>query len=146
MRVWKRLISLFLYFSFSILWFLLFVFSYSHLNCLQLDPFRILLQLPNPLLVEFAILINSFLFFTLKMTAFNDVETGSCFSEMLSMMSWRSSIISVLIKFVLQPVTFLFKSFNLDFSFFLSWFLVLVFSNLALDLLEFWVKVTKNNV
>ena len=50
----------------------------------------------QPPYVESAILVNLFLFFSLEMTAFNDVETGSCSSEMLSIMSCRSSIISLL--------------------------------------------------
>ena len=76
------------------LWFLLAVFSYSHLNHPQLDPFGILLQLPSPFC--WIRNLNLFLVFILEMTTFNDVETGSCSSEMLSLMSWRSSIISVL--------------------------------------------------
>ena len=44
---------------------------------------------------------------------------------------------------MLQPVTFLFKNFRLNFSFFPRWFVVLVFSNLVLYFLEPWVKVTK---
>ena len=39
-------------FSFSVLLFLLVVFSYSHLNHSQLAPFPILLQLPSPLLLH----------------------------------------------------------------------------------------------
>ena len=50
----------------------------------------------QPPYVESAILVSLFLFFSLEMTAFNDVETGSCSSEMLSMMSCRSSIMSLL--------------------------------------------------
>ena len=94
--VWKLLTLIFLYFSFSVLLFLLVVFSYSNLNHSQLAPFRTLLQLPSPLLLNPQSKINLFLFFSLEMAAFNDVETGSCLSEMLSMMSCKSSIISVL--------------------------------------------------
>ena len=41
----------------------------------------------QPPSVEFAILISLSLFFSLEMTAFNDVQTESCPSEMVSMMS-----------------------------------------------------------
>ena len=70
-RVWKYVILSFLCFSFSMLLFLLIVFYYSHLNSSQSAHFHILLQLSSPLLL----------------TAFNYVETGSCSSEMLPMMS-----------------------------------------------------------
>ena len=75
-----------------------FCLSYS-LTVIWITPNWLLLYsvtAAQPPYVESAILVSLFLFFSLEMTAFNDVETGSYSSEMLSMMSCRSSIISLL--------------------------------------------------
>ena len=130
MKVWKHLISIFKNFSFSVLLFLLIAFSYSFLNRSQLALFCILLQLPSPPSVESAILINLFLFFSLEMTAFNDVETGSCSSEMFLMMSRRSFTISEFVwPFCLKVSNWIFPFFSL------------FFSNLVLNFVEPWLRL-----
>ena len=113
--------------------FLLVVFSYSNLNHSQLAPFRTLLQLPSPLLLNPQSKINLFLFFSLEMAAFNDVETGSFLSEMLSMMSCKSSIISVLNSCSSQP-HFCFKISTWVLRFFSAGSLSLFF------LIWFWIS------
>ena len=99
----------------------------------------------QPPSVASTILITLFFFFSLEITAFNDVATWPCSSEMLSMMSCRSSIVSVvnsccsLWPFCLKVSTWIFR-------FFSTGSLSLFFSNLVLDFQEPWVKVTENKV
>ena len=68
------------------------VFAYRVLlqsfELLPICSFSYSVIIAKPPSVESAILISLFLFFSLEMTAFNDVETGSCSSETWSTMSF----------------------------------------------------------
>ena len=125
--------------DFDLIWFVFFFFNALVSAC------RVLLQsseshpigsfsysttTAQPPSVESTILINLFLWFSLEMIAFNDVETGSCSSEMLSLMSYRSSIIAVLNLclslwfFCLKVSTWILRFFSVGSLslFFLIWF------------------------
>ena len=99
---------------------------------LPIGSFSYSVTAAQPPYVESAILVSLFLFFSLEMTAFNDVETGSCSSEMLSMIDCRFSIISLLNSrcslwpFCLKVSTWIFRFFPAGSLslFFLIWFCI----------------------
>ena len=145
MKVWKYPILIFLCFPFSNA-----LISTCHI-LLQSSELLPLGSYPHSsttaqlLFVESAIIINLFLFLSLEISAFNDVESGSCSSEMFPMMSWRSPILSELnLSCCLWPCCV--KVSAWIFRLFLSWFIVFAFSNLILDFLEPWVKMTKKEI
>ena len=131
MRVRKYLILIFLFFFFSTLVSACRLLLQSS-ELLPSVSFSYSATTARPPSVEYAILSNLFLFFILKITAFNNVETGSCSSDILSLMSWRSSIITKLNSCCsLWPLCL--KISTWIFRFFSAGSLPLLFSGLILD-------------